>query len=58
MIKSVEYNKSASGISTKCGNCGIKVIGGEFIYIPKIFKEETITFGKPICEKCYKEATK
>ena len=51
----VEYNKSTSGIYTRCGRCRDTVQGGATVYVPKIFEGTTVTFGKAICEKCYNE---
>ena len=51
----IEYNKTTSGIYTRCDRCRDIIPGGETVYVPKIFEGTTITFGKAICEKCYNE---
>ena len=54
----IEYNKTTSGIYTRCDRCRDIIPGGETVYVPKIFEGATVTFGKSICEKCYKEVIK
>lgn len=51
----VEYNKTNSGLFTRCSICDATVSGGEPVYIPKITENNMVRFGKPICEKCYEE---
>jgi predicted lipase len=48
-----KYNKTHSGIFFRC-SCGKEVQGGSEIYVPVHEGNNSLTYGRAICNDCYK----
>ncbi len=48
------YHKTTSGLFFRC-SCSREIKGGSNIYVPVYLYENSLEYGRAICEECYNE---